>query len=214
MSEGFLQAVFVEMFGDLRSNPKSLRTALFDDVCAIDAPLVDPRRAEYQTLLHIGGDNIESGTGRLVNLRTAAQDGLISAKFLVSPEHVLFSKIRPKLRKVAEPRMSALCSADIYPVRAVDDSIHPCYLAGFLRSEYFTRIVSAIAESRTSIPKVNRDELGSVAVHLPSMVGQVAFSKVAETHMRHQAVMMVALRQAEHLFQGLLAEAFQSPSPD
>src|SRR5258708_38365534 len=117
----------------------------------MDGTLVDPKNIEYRNLPHIGGDNIEPVTGRIVSFRTAGEDGLISSKFLIGPDHILLSKIRPKLRKVSEPKMVALCSADIYPIRTRSHELHPTYLAGFLRSQYFTRIVSRLAESRTNI---------------------------------------------------------------
>lgn len=208
LSDSFLAAVFLELFGDLNSNAKGWTSNVFDEVCAIDAPLVDPKKLEYRNLPHIGGDNIESVTGRIVRFRTAAEDGLISSKFLIGPDHILFSKIRPKLRKVSEPRMVALCSADIYPIRPRSNALILSYLVGFLRSDYFSRIVSSLAESRTNIPKINREELSDIPVLLPPIAEQEKFAASAKLHERMLARQREALCQADHLFQSLLHRAF------
>jgi len=76
LSDAFLPAAFVELFGSLSANDRGWRVVPFKNVCAIDAPLVDPRKTQYRSLPHIGGDSIESVTGRLLNYRTAAEDGL------------------------------------------------------------------------------------------------------------------------------------------
>jgi len=116
LSDALLQSVFLEMFGDPETNEKGWDKLPFDDVCTIDAEMVDPREEKYLDLPHIGGANIESVTGNLFDLKSAREDGLISSKFLVHPNNILFSKIRPKLRKVAFPKIHAVCSADIYPL--------------------------------------------------------------------------------------------------
>jgi len=209
LSDAFLPAAFVELFGSLSANDRGWRVVPFKNVCAIDAPLVDPRKTQYRSLPHIGGDSIESVTGRLLNYRTAAEDGLISVKFLIGSEHVLFSRIRPKLRKVSTPNMVALCSADIYPIRAKTGDLNFNYLTSFLRSDYFSRIVSNLAESRTNIPKVNREELADIPVFLPPEKDQRKFASLAQRHEGLLARQREALRQADHLFQTLLHCAFE-----
>jgi type I restriction enzyme, S subunit len=99
LSDAVLQSVFLEMVGDVEINEKGWDKLPFDDVCTIGTEMVDPREEKYLDLPHIGGANIESVTGNLIDLKSAREDGLISSKFLVHPDNILFSKIRPKLRK-------------------------------------------------------------------------------------------------------------------
>jgi type I restriction enzyme S subunit len=127
------------------------------DFCSIEAPLVDPRLPAYCDLPHLGIESIESGTGRLLNYRTAADDQVISAKFLFTPEDVIFAKIRPELRKVCFPRFVGLCSADAYPLRPLVGVV-PEYL--FEALQYAPFVAEAVATSgRTKMPKINRTEL-------------------------------------------------------
>jgi type I restriction enzyme S subunit len=76
-------------------------TATLKQVCSISSALVDPRLPEYQSLPHVGGANIKSVTGELVTVKVAEDEGLKSGKFTFDERMVLYSKIRPYLRKVA-----------------------------------------------------------------------------------------------------------------
>ncbi|MBO1057893.1 MAG: hypothetical protein HEQ27_15775 [Dolichospermum sp. JUN01] len=184
LSETFLQSVFLEMFGNLETNSKNWNLIPFDDVCTIDAEMVDPKLPEFCNLLHIGAANIESITGNILNLQTAGQEKLISSKFLINPEHILFSKIRPKLRKVAFPQIHGLCSADVYPIRIKSFSCNQYFLLHFFRSNYFSNLVSGLAESRTNIPKINREELSEQSIPLPPLPLQEKFAQIVQKHDR------------------------------
>src|SRR4029077_970115 len=108
------------------------------DVCGISSALVDPRRTQYFKMLHVGGANIESMTGKLLDLQTAEEEGLKSGKFLFDEQMVLYSKIRPYLEKVARPDFRGLCSADIYPLSPIDGHLDRGYLYHLLLTPTFT----------------------------------------------------------------------------
>lgn len=146
------------------------RVVLLGDICSIQARLVDPTLPEYQDMLHVGIERIESGTGRLLPLATAAEDGVTSGKYLFTAEDVIYSKIRPELRKAAFPRFSGLASADAYPLR-VGEQCLPEFLHLLLLSPAFSE--AAMAKSgRTKMPKINRGELFSIPVNLPPLPEQ------------------------------------------
>ena len=48
-----------------------------DDVCDIQNGQVDPKEPPYRDMIHIASDDIESGTGRILEMNTAAQDKVI-----------------------------------------------------------------------------------------------------------------------------------------
>ncbi|MDQ0648658.1 type I restriction enzyme S subunit [Microbacterium natoriense] len=139
-------------------------------VCEITARLVNPKDDEYADLLHIGVDVIEKGTGRLVNPRTAREDGVISGKYLVGESDVVYSKIRPRLRKAAFPGFVALCSADAYPLSPLNGT-PPALLREILLEDTFTSQTVALS-TRLKMPKVNRNELFSTTVAMPQTEGE------------------------------------------
>ena len=62
---------------------------------------VDPEKSEFRGLPLFAPDHIESRTGRLTDYTSAAEQGAESGKYPVAPNDILYSKIRPALRKVA-----------------------------------------------------------------------------------------------------------------
>ncbi len=135
-------------------------------VCSMSASLVDPKLEEHADLIHIGIDAIEKDTGRLTKARTAREDGVISGKYFFGPEDVIYSKIRPELRKAAHPGYKGLCSADAYPLTPAE-SIAPELLREMLLESRFTTQVKALS-ARLKMPKVNKKELFSTVVALPN----------------------------------------------
>jgi type I restriction enzyme S subunit len=79
---------------------------------------VDPKEPRYSQMPLIAPNHIESGNGRLIVLETAEEQGAESGKYLCQAGDVVYSKIRPALRKVCIAPKDCLCSADMYPLKA------------------------------------------------------------------------------------------------
>lgn len=137
------------------------------DVVSIESSLVDPTLAEYSQLPHVGVDKIIARQGQLLRLTTAAEDGVTSGKHYFTADDVIYSKIRPELRKAAFPRNIGLCSADAYPLRP-SPAILPEYLLEVLLSDGFAQRSTA-KSGRTKMPKLNRGELFSIEIPLPPL---------------------------------------------
>lgn len=149
---------------------KKWKTVSFKDVCFIDAPMVNPTEEQYQLLPHIGNENIEKHTGRLLKYNIVRDDHLISGKYLFGETDVLYGKINPQFGKVAFPGFSGLCSADMYPIRCTVE-LNPRYLKYVLLTKRFTDYTVSVS-MRSGMPKVNRDELSTYEFELPSVFEQ------------------------------------------
>lgn len=145
----------------------------FDEICDITSTLVDPREAAYQPMLHIGAGNIESDSGALSNVQSAAEEKLISGKFIFDESMVLYSKIRPYLKKVVAPEFRGLCSADIYPLTPNKNLIQRDYLYHMLLTKPFTEY-AILGSERAGMPKVNRNHLFAYKVGVPDHARQTA----------------------------------------
>ena len=165
-ADRILPALFIKMFGDPATNPMGWPVVPLARLAMIGGSLVNPSEEEYLDLPHVGGENIEKETGRLLNLRSVRESRPRSPKFLFSERHILYCKIRPYLNKVAFPREKGLCSADIYPVLPIDRRIGPWYLLALLRSDGFLRYARGQAD-RLRMPKLNREQLGAFPVPIP-----------------------------------------------
>ncbi|MUH95316.1 hypothetical protein GNP63_01950 [Aliivibrio fischeri] len=138
----------------------------FLDSLEIVSGQVDPTSEKYKKYPHIAPDNMEKKLAILLPYNTAEQDKVKSGKFLFDEEHVLYSKIRPNLRKVVFPRIKGVCSADVYPLKG-KCGLQTEYLFYLLQSEHFNKY--AIGTSmRTGMPKINRQDLCAYSFYLPS----------------------------------------------
>jgi type I restriction enzyme S subunit len=137
----------------------------FNALACIPSGQVDPKQEPFRSMVLVAPDHIESGSGRLLKKETAAVQKAISGKYLFAPGDVLYSKIRPYLRKATIAEFAGLCSADMYPLRP---SGRTC--AGFLLGVILGHRFSKYAESvsvRSGMPKINRDELSTFYTAIP-----------------------------------------------
>lgn len=140
------------------------------DVCIIQNGQVDPTQEPYRSMIHIAPDDIESDTGRILEQNTAAEDGVASGNYYFSQDAILYSKIRPNLRKVAPVDFEGVCSADVYPIYA-KPNIQRDFLYLLLLSPKFTSYAT-VRSIRSAIPKINREDLLKYSFDLPSITNQ------------------------------------------
>ncbi|MFO4722407.1 restriction endonuclease subunit S [Vibrio cholerae] len=205
LADEFLRSVFLEMFGtDLVRDKNRVQ---FGDVTILDAKMVDPREDEYLDLLHIGPDRIQKNTGKLLPALTAREEGLISKKFFFNSEYVLYSKIRPYLRKAAIPDFSALCSADMYPVKPIEGKATREFIWMLLLSDLFDTYVASLPD-RANIPKLNKKELAAFEFSLPDYRKITTFSQIVKQHNKSIYSMELAVQIDETSFNALSQKAF------
>jgi type I restriction enzyme S subunit len=149
------------------------------EVVTIKSGQEDPRDPELANRLFVAPDDVESETRALVRRRTVAEARAISGKYAFDAEDVVYSKIRPYLRKVFLPGETGLCSADMYPIRPLD-CLDRVFLSWLLLSESLTRYVATCSD-RTGIPKVNREGLLAYRFGMPSLAEQQRIAKAIES---------------------------------
>lgn len=185
------KARFVEMFGDFKINPMGWPVVGFEEIAIIDGNMTTDYE-KYADYPHIGIDSIEKESGLLKGYRTVAEDGVISAKYVFTPAHIIYSKIRPNLNKVALPDFDGLCSADAYPILPIEGKCNRVFLAYDMRSQFFLDYILQFC-NRTNLPKVNRKEVTGFRTPLPpielqnefaSFVAQVDKSKLLKSTIR------------------------------
>ena len=137
-------------------------------VSKIDFPegQVDPRRVPYRDWVLIAPDHIESVTGRLISTATAAEQQAISGKYVFQSGDVIYSKIRPYLRKAVLASNSGLCSADMYPLRP-KTGIDSRYLLAVILGDQYSRFAESVS-MRSGFPKINRNEMAEFSIGWPS----------------------------------------------
>lgn len=165
---------------------------------------VDPKMEPYRNWILIAPDHIESGTGRLLGEVTALDQGAISGKYLCKPGDVIYSKIRPYLRKAIIVEKYALCSADMYPFTS-HDSVNPQFLLSLLLGDAFSRFAESVS-MRTGMPKINREELAEYRVAWPCRKEQDAITDCLMSMVHKQEAALMELTKLVELRGGLMED--------
>jgi len=156
------------------------RVKKFVDCFEIVSGQVDPKDKLYQFLPLVAPNHIQQYTGRLLNIETAKEQNAISGKYLFQKGDVVYSKIRPNLRKAFISEFEGMCSADMYALRPKQDKIIARFLLAILLSDHFTSF--ALTRSvRTGIPKLNRKELSEYKIAIPPIDEQKRICAHLET---------------------------------
>jgi type I restriction enzyme S subunit len=153
------------------ANAKDWRKMPMPEAVEINDRQVDPRLPEYARLPHISGENMESVTCKLLPYRTAEEDGVKSSNYLFSPGAILYSKIRPYLRKAVLVDFQGVCSADIYPVKVTNDDLDPRFVMWSLVAGPFTDYANTLS-GRTRMPKLNRKQFFAFELAYPEKTEQ------------------------------------------
>ncbi len=179
----------------------------FSEVAVIKSNLVNP--GEYKDFPHIAPDNIEKRTGVLLQYNTIAEDKVTSGKHRFYPGQILYSKIRPYLSKVVMVDFDGLCSADMYPIEAKENTR---YLWYYMLSDNFLEQASS-AGSRSVLPKINQKELSKLLVNIPSIEEQKEVVKILDRLLPYEQNAaenaQVVLEQIEVIKKSILFKAFR-----
>ena len=198
---------FVEMFGDFNINSKNWPVFSFNEIAIIDSRMTTDYD-KYGDYPHIGIDSIEKDTGVLKGYRTIAEDKVISGKYIFTPEHIIYSKIRPNLNKVALPDFDGLCSADAYPILPISEKCNRIFLAYNMRSQFFLNYILQFC-NRTNLPKVNRKEVMGFKTPLPPIKLQDSFADFVATTNKTKFTIQQSLERLETLKKSLMQKYFE-----
>lgn len=138
-----------------------------DELFEIVGGQVSPHDAEFRDLPYLGPEHVESGTGRIIGERVSvAELKMKSGKYRFTSEHVVYSKIRPALRKVCTPEYPGLCSADMYALQPNLARISREFLKFLLLAPPFSDY--AVEKSdRNAMPKINQTALRAFRFRIP-----------------------------------------------
>ena len=205
--DDLIKSRFVELFGDLKSNSKGWHIVGFKECAKIDTNMIHDFNG-YEDYPHIGIDSIEKETGRLSGYRTVAEDGVISGKYLFTDKHIIYSKIRPNLNKVAMPDFVGICSADAYPILVKESICVKEYLGYTMRSQYFLDYILAFS-NRTNLPKVNKKQVEGFSLPLPPLKLQQKFASFVEQVDKSKVAVQKSLDEMQLLFDSLMQKYFR-----
>lgn len=217
LSAGYLQAVFVEMFGDPLRNPKDFPLTEFGDIC--ETRLGKMLDAKQQTglykRLYLRNENVQWGRFDLTKVFEMDFDEEDRAEFRLRKGDVLICE-------GGEVGRSAIWK----------DELPECYYQKALHrvrpkpklanSEFIFGLMLCLAKfgglgdftSQVTIAHLTGEKLKTIVFPLPPLQLQQQFAEVVHKLERLRVQQEEAARQAEHLFQTLLQRAFRGELSD
>ncbi|MBK8889216.1 MAG: restriction endonuclease subunit S [Dechloromonas sp.] len=166
---------------------------------------INPSDEPYRSMWLVGPEHVEGRTGKLLNRRTAAEQEAISGKYLFKKGDVVYGKINPYLRKAFLADFDGLCSADMYPLRAVE-GVAPGFLLAIILGPEFSRYAESVS-MRSGMPKINREEMAGFATLVPkSLEEQTAIATVLSDMDAELAALEARRDKTRALKQGMMQE--------
>ncbi len=220
LSNPYLQLVFLEMFGNPVTNPKGWRIDLLENLGAGKNAIVD---GPFGASINIRVDYIPDGDIPVIRTKNVRPFEFIEndLKFIsrekfetikrskVVPGDIILTKVGTIGHVCIFPRsfeeavLSTTGSCKITPDISKVDRI---FLAHHLYAmkTYMNQIASEGVQ-----PFLNMETIKNFCIFLPPFPLQQKFAQIAQKFERLRAQQREAERQAEHLFQTLLHQAFE-----
>jgi type I restriction enzyme, S subunit len=213
VSETFLQAVFVRMFGDPKTNPNGWDSVTIDDVL---------ESSQYGTSDKSNADHKGHRVLGMGNITYSGDIDLSGLAYVDIPRHE-FEKLRLERGDIIFNRTNstelvgktAHWKSDLDAVLAsylvklrLTKNVRPEYFAALLNTSHFKGLFQQRCKKAIGQSNISPTLLREFPALIPPLREQDSFARITEKYGRLNAQQHEAERQAEQLFQTLLQRAF------
>jgi len=186
----------------------SWTTTTLGRVAEIDRRGVDPSSILAHTR-YVGLEHVDP-RGVVNSSETVESADLKSTKFVFTPSHVLYGKLRPYLCKIARPTFDGVCSTDILPIlpgRELDAG----YLYHFLRHPSQVELATKLS-SGANLPRLSPKELAKFEIPIPpTKVEQKRIAAILDAADDLRTKRRESLAQLDALLQSTFLDLFGDP---
>lgn len=158
--------------------------------------------------LYVGLEHIDSD-GAFVDVKPVDAGELASNKFRFGPDHILFGKLRPYLRKTARPHFEGICSTDIVPVRPGPE-LDRDYLFHFLRHPKVVE-QAVLRCAGANLPRLSPRDLSTFEVPVPPLAEQRRIADILDKADAIRRKRKEAIALTEELLRSAFLEMFGDP---
>ena len=124
------------------------------------------RFAAEDVVWQLSLDQIESQTGRILKKVRGRVADAGTSTFAFDEKHVLYSKLRPYLNKVARPDEPGLATTELVPLRPVPGVLDADFLTFYLRSDAFVNFAN-LTVAGAKMPRMIMDRFWEHRVPVP-----------------------------------------------
>lgn len=155
-------------------------------------------------------DQIEAGTGRVLNKERVQEDRIGSSTHAFEAGTVLYSKLRPYLNKVVVADEAGYATTELVPIRCRPDIADPHYLAHFLRSPTFVSFATE-AVAGAKMPRMVMGAFWAYELPLPPLTEQRRIAAILDQADALRAKRRESLAQLDRLTQAIFIDMFGDP---
>ena len=213
LTDTFLPAAFIELFGDPTTNPLGLPVAELGDFLSFVtsgsrgwADYYVPEGDRFIRSLDVRMNNVSDEDAVFVKPPNGAE----ADRTRVKPDDVLLTITGSKIGRVAPvpERLNGAFISQHVAILRLKPGLLPEFLSMFLSLDTGGQREIACVQYGQTKPGLNLDQIRELRVPVPHLCRQQQFLELAKRDERLRAVQREALRQAEHLFASLLHRAF------
>ncbi len=217
LSDGFLQSVFLEMFGDPLTNPCGWDTATINDAVAASQYGTSKKNNTDRRGYPILGMGNVSYSGRLL-LDSLSYADLSVKEFeelQLIPGDVIFNRTNSTelVGKTAHwnCKTDAVLASYLIKLR-LKDNVLPDFFVMLLNTTHYKKLFQERCKKAVGQSNISPTLLKEFPLYFPPLERQEGFAEVVRRVDRLRRQQREADRQAEHLFQTLLHRSFSDAS--
>lgn len=177
------------------------------DVIDISKEKIEPTDFPKTLFNYIGLENIESGTGKLVDYSLTWGKDISSKKSKFTREDILYGKLRPYLNKIFLPSFDGICSTDFLVFKPKKNIIIKEYLSYFLLSPSFVDIATK-KMAGTTLPRIKPVDFKNIAIPVPSIEIQIVLVQSMNKSMEAIESMINLKDESENMIRTIIDEIF------
>ncbi len=174
-------------------------------VVEIGSEQVNPFRFPDDLFNYLALENIEQGSGRVIDFTPTPGKNIKSNKFKFTSKHVLYGKLRPYLRKAFAPDFEGVSATDLLPLLPDENNLDRKFLVWWLLSPQVIEYVVG-KQAGVKMPRLRSNDLAQMPIPVPVLTEQQRIvakieslfeqSRTARTALTRIPVLMSQFRRA------------------
>ena len=209
LSNTYLQSVFMEMFGDLRTNTTKYQMIPLGKICDVRDGTHESPSYIQQGYPLVTSKNLVNGYVDLTDVNFISEQDYIqiNKRSKVDKGDILMPMIGTIGNPLIVDHIPNYAIKNVALIKFVPSSPSSTYIRELLRGYYFDFITSKSSRGGTQ-QFIALDDIRNFPIPLPSDEEQRKFNKIVKKFERLKSQQQEMERQAEHLFKTLLHRAF------